>query len=420
MSGGRPGHRQALDLKRSSGVLLHVASLPGGRFGPEAYRFVDWLVDAGQAFWQVLPLGPPDRLGSPYAAASAFAGSGELLAAPNARVSAREIRAFRRRHAYWIDDWIEYSGNAGEAAAQVRFDREWSALRAYAGERGVRMIGDLPLYVARKSADVVTHPELFDLTLAAGVPPDLFSATGQLWGNPTYRWPAHRAEGYRWWIERFRRYLQLFDTTRVDHFRGLVGYWAVRAGNRTAVHGRWRRSPGKPLFDAARDELGALPLIAEDLGYITPPVRRLREELGAPGMHILQWAFVVGSRHLESLSKHREYAVVYTGTHDNDTAAGWWDWAPASVRARVDEERSKAGIAANDPSWLLIELALSSRSRLAIVQAQDVLGLGSKARMNTPSTIGGNWKWRLEPGQLTAENAARLRDATRRWQRLTS
>jgi 4-alpha-glucanotransferase len=335
-------------------------------------------------------------------------------------VGAREIRALRRRHAYWIDDWIDYSGNAGEAATQVRFEREWKALRAYAGERGVRIIGDLPLYVARKSADVDAHPELFDLKLAAGVPPDLFSVTGQLWGNPTYRWPAHRAEGYRWWIERFRRSAQLFDLTRVDHFRGLVGYWAVRAGNKTAVHGRWRRSPGKALFDAVRGELGALSLIAEDLGYITPPVQRLREELGAPGMHILQWAFRVGRSHPEALANHREYAIVYTGTHDNDTAAGWWNWAPDRVRARVDEERSLAGIAATDPAWVMTELTLSSRSRLSIVQAQDVLSLGSEARMNTPSTIGMNWRWRLESGELTADHAARLREATRRWRRLSA
>ena len=420
MTGGRPRHREALRLKRSSGVLLHPTSLPGGRFGPEAYRFVDWLGDAGQAYWQVLPLGPPDGLGSPYAGASAFAGWVGLLADSTAPVSARETGAFRRRHGYWIDDWIEYSGGIDELANQVRFEREWSALRTYARERGVRIIGDLPLYVARDSADVTAHPSIFDLSLAGGVPPDLFTATGQLWGNPTYRWGKLRSEGYRWWIERFRRSLQLFDATRLDHFRGFVAYWAVRHGDPTAEHGRWLRGSGKALFDHVEAELGSLPLIAEDLGHITPPVHRLREELRAPGMHILQWAFGDKRRHLDLLSNHREYAVVYTGTHDNDTAAGWWDWAPPDVRSRVDEERSNAGIAATEPAWVMIELTLSSRSRLAIVQAQDVLGLGSEARMNTPSTIGGNWQWRLEPGELTAEHAARLRDASERWRRLAA
>jgi 4-alpha-glucanotransferase len=417
MSGGRPRHREALRLKRSSGVLLHPTSLPGGRFGPEAYRFVDWLGDAGQAYWQVLPLGPPDALGSPYAGASAFAGWVGLLADPTAPVSAREASAFRRRHGYWIDDWIEYSGDSGELANQVRFEREWKALHAYARGRGVRIIGDLPLYVARDSADVTAHPSIFDLSLAGGVPPDLFTATGQLWGNPTYRWGKLRSDGYRWWIERFRRSLQLFDATRLDHFRGFVAYWAVRHGDPTAEHGRWLRGSGKALFDDVGAELGSLPLIAEDLGHITPPVHRLREALRVPGMHILQWAFGDKRRHLDRLSDHREYAVVYTGTHDNDTAAGWWDWAPSDVRARVDEERSNAEIAEADPAWAMIELTLSSRSRLAIIQAQDVLGLGSEARMNTPSTIGGNWQWRLEPGQLTAEHAARLRRATQRWKR---
>jgi 4-alpha-glucanotransferase len=417
MSGGRPRHREALRLKRSSGVLLHPTSLPGGRFGPEAYRFVDWLGDAGQAYWQVLPLGPPDALGSPYAGASAFAGWVGLLADPTAPVSAREASAFRRRHGYWIDDWIEYSADSGELANQVRFEREWKALHAYARGRGVRIIGDLPLYVARDSADVTAHPSIFDLSLAGGVPPDLFTATGQLWGNPTYRWGKLRSDGYRWWIERFRRSLQLFDATRLDHFRGFVAYWAVRHGDPTAEHGRWLRGSGKALFDDVGAELGSLPLIAEDLGHITPPVHRLREALRVPGMHILQWAFGDKRRHLDRLSDHREYAVVYTGTHDNDTAAGWWDWAPSDVRARVDEERSNAEIAEADPAWAMIELTLSSRSRLAIIQAQDVLGLGSEARMNTPSTIGGNWQWRLEPGQLTAEHAARLRRATQRWKR---
>jgi len=418
MSRERARRRESLRLKRSSGVLLHPTSLPGGRFGPEAYRFVDWLVDAGQSYWQVLPLGPPDTFGSPYAGLSAFAGWGGLLAEPEAPVSARELSSFRGRHAYWIDDWVAYSEDADELVTQVRFEREWSALRRYANERGVRIIGDLPLYVARDSADVAAHPPHFDLSLAAGVPPDLFSKTGQLWGNPLYRWGTLRDDGYRWWIERFRRSLQLFDVTRLDHFRGFVAAWAVRYGNRTAKHGRWRRGPGKTLFDAISEELGALPVIAEDLGHITPPVHRLREELGVPGMHVLQWAFGDDKRHPDALPNQREYAVVYTGTHDNDTTAGWWEWAPSRVRERVDDARSKAGIAATDPSWVLIELTFSSPSRLAIVQAQDVLGLGSEARMNTPSTVGGNWQWRLEPGQLTAEHAARLRDASTRWRRL--
>jgi 4-alpha-glucanotransferase len=410
--------RESVPLPRSSGVLLHPTSLPDGRIGPDARRFVDWLVEAGQSVWQVLPLWPPDDWGSPYAGLSAFAGWDGLLARPDAKVSPSAVSSFRRRHAYWIDDWAEYAGRSGEIASQVRFEREWSALKRYANERGVKIVGDLPLYIGRESADVVAHAHLFDLSHDTGVPPDLFSRSGQLWGSPPYRWRAVREDRYRWWTERFRRSFQLFDLTRLDHFRGYVAYWAVRHGNRTARSGRWLRGPGPELFAAVQRELRELPVIAEDLGYITEPVDRLREALGIPGMHILQWAFGRGRRHPDTLENQREYAVVYTGTHDNDTAAGWWDSAPRRVRVRFEAECAGAGVEADDPPWAMIELTMSSRSRLAIVQAQDVLGLGNEARMNLPSTVGRNWKWRLEPGQLTAEHARRMREATARWNRL--
>lgn len=418
MSRERSKRGESFRLTRSSGVLLHPTSLPSGRFGPDAYGFVDWLVEAGQSFWQVLPLVPPDSFGSPYAGLSAFAGWGGLLAKPDAPVSARAEADFRRRNAYWIDDWAEYAGDPGEIAAQVRFEREWRALRAYANRRGIRIMGDLPLYVDRKSADVAIHPSFFDLSLATGVPPDAFTRWGQLWGSPPYRWSVLRKDGYRWWVERFRRSLELFDLIRLDHFRGFVAYWAVPYGRRTARNGRWRRGPGLALFDAARNELGPLRVIAEDLGVITPPVDRLREELGAPGMHILQWAFGPRRSHPDALANHREYAVVYTGTHDNDTAAGWWATAKRAARAHVEEERERAGIAETDPAWVFVELAFSSRSRLAMVPLQDVLGLGNEARMNLPATFGLNWQWRLEPGQLTRDHARRLREATGRWRRL--
>ncbi|HSJ93580.1 MAG TPA: 4-alpha-glucanotransferase [Gaiellaceae bacterium] len=416
---GTRRRREALALPRSGGVLLHPTSLPGGRLGPEAYRFVDWLVAAGQSYWQVLPLGPPDEFGSPYAGASAFAGWGGLLSEPDAPVPARAAAAFRRRQAFWIDDWVEFTGDPRELEGQVRFEREWSSLRRYANRRGVRLVGDVPLYVARDSADVAVHPDLFDLSFDAGAHPDVFSRSGQLWGNPTYRWATLRETGYRWWVERFRRALELFDVVRLDHFRGYVSYWAVRHGNRTARRGRWLRGPGRDLFDCVRGELGPLPLIAEDLGHITPAVHVLREELGLPGMHVLQWAFGGGHLAPHALANHREYAVVYLGSHDNDTAAGWYATAPAAIRRRVEAERAPTGIDEGvEPSWALVELTLSSRARLAVLQAQDVLGLGSAARMNTPSTIGGNWEWRLEPGQLDAGHAARLHAATRRRRRL--
>ncbi len=412
-----PVVREAFPLVRSSGVLLHPTSLPGGRLGIEAYDFVDWLVEAGQSFWQILPLGPPDEFGSPYASSSAFAASAALLSDPGAPVGEDEIAQFRRRHAYWIDDWTRFLGTDGEAVAtQVRFDREWTALRTYANERGIRLIGDLPLYVDRNSADVAAHEELFDMSLAAGVPPDLFSRTGQLWGNPPYRWSAMRADGYRWWIERFRRTFELVDATRIDHFRGLVSYWAVAHGEPTAENGRWLRGSGKALFDAVERELGPLPMIAEDLGHITPPVRRLRRELGVPGMHVLEFGFDGDGP--DTLANHLEYGAVYTGTHDNDPVAAWWSSTSQEARRRVEGARRRAGVGAQAPEWMLIELAFSSRSRLAVIQAQDVLGLGAESRMNLPATVGGNWQWQLEEGQLTDELAHRLRNATELWGRL--
>jgi 4-alpha-glucanotransferase len=388
-------------LSRSSGVLLHPTSLPGGRLGPEAYRFVDWLAGAGQSWWQVLPLGPPDEDGSPYRSASAFACWEGLLAEPEAPVSGREVDDFAARHRYWASDWPDLE-------SQVRFEREWSALRGYAAERGVRLIGDLPIYVAPESVDHRTHPELFQADVVAGVPPDEWSATGQLWGNPLYDWRALRATGYRWWIERFRRTFELVDAARVDHFRGFVAYWAVPAHNKTALAGRWRRGPGRALFDVVRRELGELPLIAEDLGVITPAVHRLRDELGLPGMAVLH--FLLPSRH--DPLRVPERRVAYTGTHDNDTSVGWWAGQPERVRARAHVAAAAVGVDADDPAWLLIGLALASHARIAIVPAQDLLSLGSEARMNTPGRADGNWRWRLEPGQLDDALAARLRHLT--------
>ena len=389
---------------RSSGILLHPTSLPGGRLGEEAYRFVDWLEAAGQSWWMTLPLGPPDEFGSPYRTSSAFAASPRLLWAPRAPVSEDEVEGFVARHPFWTGEWTRFAGR-GAIAAQVRFEREWRALRAYARERGVRLIGDVPIYVADAGADIEGWPELFARGEVAGAPPDALSATGQLWGNPLYDWPVHRATGYRWWIERFDRVFELFDLARVDHFRGFVSYWAVPERHKTALHGRWRRAPGAELFHAVERELGGLPLIAEDLGVITPAVYRLRDELGLPGMAVLQWAFRGGRNNLHAPANHRVNEVVCTGTHDMNTAVGWF----AHLKKR---DREATGLDPVEPHWGLIELAMRSRAALAMIPAQDVLGLGSEAQMNRPGTVRGNWSWRLHRGQLTDELAARLREAT--------
>jgi 4-alpha-glucanotransferase len=398
-----------MKLERASGILLHPTSLPNGVLDEHAYRLVDWLAAAGQRWWQVLPLGPPEGMTrSPYMSPSAFAGSPELLAARRARVTRAELDAYRARHAYWLDDWAAFGGAVED---QVRFDREWAALRAYAAERGVRIFGDMPIYVADGGADHVTHPELFQRDVVAGVPPDAFARTGQLWGNPLYDWPAMNADGYRWWIERFRRTFELVDLTRVDHFRGFVAYWSVRRGNRTAKNGRWRRGPGARLFRAVEAELGALDVVAEDLGVITEPVVRLRHELGYPGMVVLQFALGGDRANPHLQANHVEQSVVYTGTHDNDTTVGWWE-------SLSEEDREWSELDPADPAWSLIGAAWASRAALAIAPLQDVLRLGTAARMNLPGSEEGNWTWRYERKALTGELAAELRELTERTRRV--
>jgi 4-alpha-glucanotransferase len=374
-----------MKLRRSSGIVLHPTSLPSGRLDADAYAFVDWLADAGQSWWQVLPLGPPDELGSPYASASAFAAWDGFLADPDALVSKRQVAAFRRANAFWIGDWEEAGGSVED---QVRFAREWRALRTYARERGVRLIGDVPIYVAHGSVDHRAHPELFLPGLVAGAPPDPMGPLGQHWGNPLFDWDALAGAGYRWWIERLRRTFALFDLTRIDHFRGFAAFWAIPEGETDARTGRWLPGPGAAVFRAAEAELGRLPVIAEDLGLITPDVVALRDELGLPGMVVLLWAFQEPADNPHRLENHVERLVIYTTTHDTDTLRGHFP----------DRE-----------PWELIELALSSRASLAMVPLQDVLGLGSEARMNTPGEAHGNWAWRLEPGELTPAHARRLR-----------
>jgi 4-alpha-glucanotransferase len=400
----------SVNLPRTSGVQLHPTALPSGRLGREAFEFVDWLHDAGQTWWQMLPLGPPDRHGSPYKARSAFAAWSGLLAEPDAPVAPSEQFEFAERHAFWAPDWAAFDGE-GALADQVRFDREWAALRSYAADRGIRLIGDVPIYVAPGSADQSAHPHLFEPGAVAGVPPDYFSETGQLWGNPLYDWDAMAAEGYRWWIERFRRVFELFDEVRVDHFRGFAAYWAVPEGAPDARGGEWRPGPGRAPFDAAADELHReLPIIAEDLGVITPDVERLRDRLGFPGMAVLQFGFdPTDPKSVHRVANHTEHKVAYTGTHDNDTTRGWF---AALQEHERDYVRRYLGRDGSDIAWDFIRLAWSSVADLAIAPLQDVLNLGTAARMNFPGRPAGNWSWRYQPWMLTDEVLGRLSHLT--------
>jgi 4-alpha-glucanotransferase len=302
---------------------------------------------------------------------------------------------------------------------QVRFEREWAALREYAAGAGVKLIGDVPIYVAPGAADERTWPSLFRDGAVAGVPPDTYSDVGQLWGNPLYDWPRLQRTGYRWWVERFRRTFSFFDLARLDHFRGFVAYWSVPAGARDARGGVWRRGPGAAPFHAAARSLGALPLIAEDLGVITPAVERLRDGLGLPGMLVLQFGFDPDDPHgPHRLENHREHAIVYTGTHDSDTLVGWYSTLPSAMRDAVDS--ALRGIEGGDVGWRLMRLSAGSPAVVSMVQAQDVLGLGSDARMNIPGRATGSWRWRMAPGALTRGMARRLRAITEDTGRLAS
>ncbi len=309
---------------------------------------------------------------------------------------------------------------------QFEFFREWRALKNYCNEHGIEILGDIPIFVAHDSADVWANPELFDLDAhgnprnVAGVPPDYFSETGQRWGNPLYRWDEMERNGFRWWMDRFRFTLQMVDKVRLDHFRGFEKFWEIPAGCKTAVNGSWKPGPGDRFFQALHESLGSVPLIAEDLGYITPEVHALRDRWGFPGMRVLHFAF--GDQSCQNPHKpynHVRECVVYTGTHDNDTTAGWFGRSSGTAaRSEIDLALRYMGSDGADPVWDLIRLALSSVADTTIVPMQDVLGLATEARMNVPGTVENNWRWRMREDHLKPELAARLRELNLMYGRL--
>jgi 4-alpha-glucanotransferase len=491
---------------RKCGILLHPTSLPGpggiGSLGREARRFVDFLHDAGQSLWQVLPLGQTSYGNSPYMCYSAFAGNpllidleqlvaeGDLKRTdlrddlPADRVDYRQVEEYRsgalsaaasaffaggtsaRMEEFWhfcdttpwlhdfalfmalknryrdtAKDWTawpaELSGReavAVEAASrefgpaigeqkyrQWQFFRQWREIRDYANQRGIGVFGDIPIFVAYDSADVWANPHLFHLdekgrpSVVAGVPPDYFSKNGQLWGNPLYDWEEMARHGFGWWIERVRASLNLYDLVRIDHFRGFSAYWEVRAGEKTARNGRWMIGPGDALFEALQVALGGLPLVAEDLGVITPDVEALRDRFAFPGMKILQFAFGSGPGNPYLPHNHVCNSVVYTGTHDNDTTAGWFSSLSAREKKNVLRYLGSSG---EDIVWDLNRTAIASVADTAILPLQDVLGLSSDSRMNFPGTTGGNWSWRFRAGELTGKLAKKLREMTEMYGRL--
>lgn len=298
---------------------------------------------------------------------------------------------------------------------QMKFEEQWSRLKAYANENGIRIIGDIPIYVAFDSADAWFHPELFQFdedckpVAVAGCPPDGFSATGQLWGNPLYRWDYHKETGYEWWMKRMEYSFRLYDVVRVDHFRGFDEYYSIPAGSKTAIGGEWEKGPGIEIFNRMRERFKNLDIIAEDLGFLTPSVLELVKATGFPGMKVLEFAF--DSREESDYLPHNytSNCVVYTGTHDNDTIKGWYENLAHEDRQLSIEYMNNARTPKEDIHWDFIRLALGSVARLAVVPVQDYLGLGSEARINTPSTLGANWRWRMLSGELTDELAAKCK-----------
>jgi 4-alpha-glucanotransferase len=479
---------------RAAGVLLHVTSLPGphgiGDFGPDAYRFVDWLASTGQTMWQWLPTTPIGPGDSPYQSVSAFAGSplmvalepliglGWLLSGDVAdhnfdstRVDfaavvpwriAKLRKAFSGFSAYatveqkyqfdqwcvtesyWLNDYSMFmaleTAHAGQpwwqwttplrkrehpaltiARAQYQteisfwnfvqwcFDTQAQSLKQYANERGIALMGDLPIFIAHHSADCWTRPDLYYLddadqpTVVAGVPPDDFGPDGQRWGNPLYRWNNMAAEDFAWWTSRIRRAMGQADLFRIDHFRGFAGYWEVPASSPTARVGQWVSGPGQALFDAIEKALGKVPVVAEDLGLITPDVIELRESCGYPGMKIVQFAFGGDGTHEFLPHNYTTNCIAYTGTHDNDTVRGWWNASPPNEKAFAGSY-----LAANefDIHWAMIRAACNSVATLAAYPLQDVLGLDGGHRMNLPGTLGGsNWCWRFTWNMISSDTS---------------
>ncbi|EDS77161.1 4-alpha-glucanotransferase [Clostridium botulinum C str. Eklund] len=487
-------------FERGSGILMHITSLPSpygiGTLGKEAYRFVDFLVKAGQKYWQVLPLGPTGYGDSPYQSFSAFAGNPYLIdldllskegllevndykyinfgdnceevdfekiaknkipilkkAFKNSKYKyTNELQKFKEENYEWIKDYALYMAlkvknnlkswqlwdkniklRKKEALNKARkelkddidyniflqfmFYKQWNNLKEYANKNGIKIIGDIPIYVAEDSADTWANSELFLLDedkrpiVVSGCPPDGFSETGQLWGNPIYNWSYLEKTNYNWWVKRIRANSKLYDITRIDHFRGFESYWQVPYGEETAINGEWVKGPAMKLFSVIKEELGDIDIIAEDLGYLTDEVRKFREDSGYPGMKVLEFAFDAREESDYLPHNYDKGCVVYTGTHDNDTVNGWFENANKSD---VDFAIKYLKLTKEEGyNWGFIRGALGSVAYLAIAQLQDYLGLGTESRMNIPSTLGGNWRWRAKKKDINDDLSEKIYEVTK-------
>lgn len=476
-------------MKRSSGIICHITSLPGeygiGTLGKQAFEFVDFLLQTGQKLWQILPLGPTGYGDSPYQCFSAYAGNPLLISLEQLRkdawLSIAELdtstefnnekvdfgklikhkipllkKAFERfetsvesidkvkfqdfclRNEKWLNDfalfmalkshfggvaWVNWDSDirlrkenaltqyTNELKDEINFHKfiqyiffkQWLELKSYANNNGIKIIGDIPIYISSDSADAWTHSDLFMFDKerqpieVAGVPPDYFSETGQLWGNPIFNWKKLKETNFAWWIERIKANQTLFDIIRIDHFRGFEAYWSIPFGEETAINGHWVKAPGKELYETIKKELGDIEIIAEDLGVITPEVEDLRDQFNLPGMKILQFANYSNGNDEYLPHNYPKNCVVYTGTHDNDTTISWYKNLDESEKEKVNNYLLSDG---NKMNWSLLRAAWSSVADIAIAPLQDILGLDSEGRMNTPGVAAGNWNWRFLDGDL--------------------
>lgn len=489
-------------MNRASGILLPVTSLPSkygiGCFSKEAYEFIDWLKEAGQSYWQILPLSPTSYGDSPYQSFSSFAGNPYLidlealieegvlteeecaacdfgddpllidyekmyrqrfsllrLAYERSNISENEdFVRFVQENAFWLEDyalfmavkqcfdgaaWSEWAEDIRKRwgfaldyyrrecyfeieffkYAQFKFQEHWHKLKAYANEQGIRIIGDIPIYVAFDSADAWASPEMFQFDseyqpiAVAGCPPDAFSATGQLWGNPLYRWEYHRQTGYQWWCRRLEHCFKLYDVMRIDHFRGFDEYYSIPWGEETAENGHWEKGPGMELFTTLRSRLGDKDIIAEDLGLQTPSVHKLLMDSGYPGMKVLEFAFDPSEDTGYLPHCYDKNCVVYTGTHDNETLVQWYRGLDDESRAFAEEYLDNADTPEDEKYWDFVRMAMMSTADTCIIPLQDYLGLDKKARINKPSTLGGNWVWRMAKGMLFGEVTDKIYRLTR-------
>lgn len=393
-------------MKRGCGILLHISSLPDGNFSRSAFDFVDFLARSGVKYWQILAAGPTGAGDSPYSPLSVFAGNPKFIDKSRAVKDEAGLKVFKKENKYWLESFVTFmeknEPKTDHALLQFQYFSQWTELRKYANDKGIKIIGDMPIYTAVDSADVFGFKEQFDFEGVAGVPPDYFSETGQLWGNPLYNWKQMTRDKYKWWIARMKHMALLYDIVRIDHFRAFDTYYKIPAGCNDAKKGAWLKGPGMKIFKAIEAVVPNLEIILEDLGDLTKSVIDLRDQTGFPGMKVMQFGFDGSDVNEHLPNNYPKNCVGYMGTHDNDTFVGFIKSAPKQTREFIDKYLSSESVAAKDVTRLAIENIMQSRADTVILSIQDLLFQDSSHRMNTPGYAFGQWKYRIAAKDLSA------------------